>query len=75
MTRVAIKQIPKSVSAALTHKIHHHRHQLHHPYITQMYKVIVTESSIWIVTELCCDGELFDEKSRLSEDETRIIFG
>lgn len=76
-TRVAIKQIPKSMSAALTREIHHHR-QLHHPHIAQMYEVIATESSIWIVTELCCGGELFDylvEKGRLSEDETRIIFG
>jgi serine/threonine protein kinase len=43
-----------------------------------MYEVIATESHIWIVTELCCGGELFDylvEKGRLSEDETRLIFG
>ncbi|KAF9479806.1 Pkinase-domain-containing protein [Pholiota conissans] len=43
-----------------------------------MYEVIATESHIWIVTELCCGGELFDylvEKGRLSEDETRVIFG
>ncbi|KAJ3500814.1 hypothetical protein NLJ89_g9627 [Agrocybe chaxingu] len=43
-----------------------------------MFEVIATESHIWIVTELCCGGELFDylvEKGRLSEDETRIIFG
>jgi len=76
-TRVAIKQIPKAMSAALTREIHHHR-QLHHPHITQMYEVIATESHIWIVTELCCGGELFDylvEKGRLSEDETRVIFG
>ncbi|KAF8901149.1 kinase-like domain-containing protein [Gymnopilus junonius] len=76
-TRVAIKQIPKAVSASLTREIHHHR-QLHHPHITQMYEVIATESHIWIVTELCCGGELFDylvEKGRLSEDETRVIFG
>lgn len=76
-TRVAIKQIPKSMSAALTREIHHHR-QLHHPHVTQMFEVIATESSIWIVTELCCGGELFDylvEKGRLSEDETKIIFG
>jgi len=76
-TRVAIKQIPKAMSASLTREIHHHR-QLHHPHITQMYEVIATESSIWIVTELCCGGELFDylaEKGRLSEDETKIIFG
>ena len=43
-----------------------------------MYEVIATESQIWIVTELCSGGELFDylaEKGRLSEDEARIFFG
>ncbi|KZT59627.1 Pkinase-domain-containing protein [Calocera cornea HHB12733] len=76
-TRVAIKQIPKAMSAQLTREIHHHR-QLHHPHVTQLYEVIATESSIWLVTELCTGGELFDylvEKGRLSEKETRIIFG
>ncbi len=76
-TRVALKQIPKAMSAALTREIHHHR-QLHHPNITQMYEVIATESSVWIVTELCSGGELFDylvEKGRLSEEETKIMFG
>ncbi|KAG9311425.1 Pkinase-domain-containing protein [Chiua virens] len=67
-TRVAIKQIPKAMSASLTREIHHHR-QLHHPHVTQMYEVIATESYIWIVTELCSGGELFDylaEKGRFS---------
>ncbi|KAG6835678.1 hypothetical protein H0H93_015823 [Arthromyces matolae] len=76
-TRVAIKQIPKAMSASLTREIHHHR-QLHHPHVAQMYEVIATESSIWIVTELCSGGELFDylvEKGRLSEDEAKLIFG
>ncbi|KAF9269851.1 Pkinase-domain-containing protein [Marasmius fiardii PR-910] len=76
-TRVAIKQIPKELSASLTREIHHHR-QLHHPHITQMYEVIATEKSIWIVTELCSGGELFDylaEKGRLTEDEARFLFG
>ncbi|KAF8737333.1 hypothetical protein AX14_013019 [Amanita brunnescens Koide BX004] len=77
-SRVALKQIPKSMSSSvLTREIHHHR-QLHHPHVTQMYEVIATESSIWIVTELCCGGELFDylvEKGRLAEDEAKIIFG
>jgi serine/threonine protein kinase len=74
---VAIKQIPKAMSSSLTREIHHHR-QLHHPHITQMYEVIATESSIWIVTELCCGGELFDylvEKGRIAEDEARVMFG
>ncbi|EEB93262.1 hypothetical protein MPER_08110, partial [Moniliophthora perniciosa FA553] len=42
----------------------------------KMFEVIATESSIWIVTELCSGGELFDylaEKGRLSEDETRFF--
>ena len=76
-TRVAIKQIPKDVSSSLTREIHHHR-QLHHPNICQLYEVIATESYIWLVTELCSGGELFDyleEKKRLSEDEARTIFG
>ncbi|EMD36545.1 hypothetical protein CERSUDRAFT_138235 [Gelatoporia subvermispora B] len=76
-TRVAIKQIPKAMSASLTREIHHHR-QLHYPHVTQLYEVIATESNIWLVTELCSGGELFDylaEKGRLSEDEARIVFG
>lgn len=76
-TRVAIKQIPKAMSASLTREIHHHR-QLHHPHVTQLYEVIATESSIWLVTELCSGGELFDylaEKGRLTEDEARVLFG
>ncbi|KAF8479939.1 hypothetical protein JB92DRAFT_3274794 [Gautieria morchelliformis] len=76
-TRVAIKQIPKAMSAQLTREIHHHR-RLHHPHITQLYEVIATENYIWLVTELCSGGELYDyliEKGRLSEEETRIIFG
>ncbi|KZT25853.1 Pkinase-domain-containing protein [Neolentinus lepideus HHB14362 ss-1] len=76
-TKVAIKQIPKAMSASLTREIHHHR-RLHHPHVAQLYEVIATESSIWLVTELCSGGELFDylaEKGRLNEDETRIIFG
>lgn len=76
-TRVAIKQIPKAMSAQLTREIHHHR-RLHHPHVTQLYEVIATENYIWLVTELCSGGELYDyliEKGRLSEEETRIIFG
>ncbi|KAG2111444.1 kinase-like domain-containing protein [Suillus clintonianus] len=76
-TRVAIKQIPKAMSASLTREIHHHR-RLRHPRVTQMYEIIATESHIWIVTELCCGGELFDhlaEKGRWSEHESSIISG
>lgn len=76
-TRVAIKQIPKEMSAQLTREIHHHR-RLHHPHVTQLYEVLATENSIWLVTELCSGGELFDylvEKGRLSEEESKKLFG
>lgn len=76
-TRVAVKQIPKAMSTTLTREIHHHR-QLHHPHVIQLYEVIATENHIWLITELCSGGELFDyliEKGRVSEPETRIIFG
>ncbi|KAG8690359.1 hypothetical protein FRC11_012155 [Ceratobasidium sp. 423] len=77
-TRVAIKQIPKAHSAQLTREIHHHR-RLHHRHVTQLFEIIATESSIWLVTELCAGGELFDylvEKGgRLEENEARRIVG
>ncbi|KAJ1306190.1 hypothetical protein OPQ81_010899 [Rhizoctonia solani] len=77
-TRVAIKQIPKAHSAQLTREIHHHR-RLHHRHVTQLFEIIATESSIWLVTELCAGGELFDylvEKGgRLEESEARRIIG
>ncbi|CAD6965468.1 unnamed protein product, partial [Tilletia laevis] len=57
------KQIPKSHSshaaAALTREIHHHR-KLHHPHVTQLYEVLATDSSIWMVSKLCAGGELYD---------------
>lgn len=77
-TRVAIKHIPKSSSPPLlTREIHHHR-RLHHPNVVQLYEVIATEHSIWLITELCAGGELFDylvEKTRFTESETRRLFG
>jgi serine/threonine protein kinase len=76
-TKVAIKQIPKAMSSSLTREIHHHR-EIHHPHIVQLYEIIATENYIWLVAELCSGGELFDyllEKGRLSEEETRIVFG
>ncbi|KNZ50302.1 uncharacterized protein VP01_44g10 [Puccinia sorghi] len=77
-SRVAIKHIPKSSSPPLlTREIHHHR-RLHHPNVVQLYEVIATEHSIWLITELCSGGELFDylvEKTRFTEFEARRLFG
>jgi len=80
-TRVAIKQIPKThnshAAASLTREIHHHR-RLHHPHVIQLYEVLATESSIWMVSELCAGGELYDylvERGSLPEAEARRLFG
>ncbi|KAN0064188.1 hypothetical protein ACQY0O_003355 [Thecaphora frezii] len=76
-TRVAIKQIPKAHSASLTREIHHHR-RLHHPNVMKLYEVIATEQYIWMVSELCAGGELYDylvEREYLPEAEARRIFG
>ncbi|WWC88428.1 uncharacterized protein L201_003339 [Kwoniella dendrophila CBS 6074] len=76
-TRCAIKKIPKSFTPHLTREIHHHR-RLHHPSIVHLHEIIATESHIWLVTELCSGGELFDylvERGRLLEGEARKLFG
>ncbi|UZJ52531.1 hypothetical protein CBS101457_001851 [Exobasidium rhododendri] len=76
-TKVAIKQVPKAHSASLTREIHHHR-RLHHPNVMQLYEVMATESYIWMVTELCPGGELYDylvERGIIPESEARRIFG
>ena len=75
--RVAVKQIPKQHVASLTREIHHHR-RLHHPYVLQLYEVILTESHIWMVTELCSGGELYDvveSRGALPESEAYMYFG
>ena len=74
--RVAVKQIPKQHVASLTREIHHHR-RLHHPHVLQLYEVILTESHIWMVTELCSGGELYDvveSRGALHESEAYKYF-
>ncbi|BGP43647.1 hypothetical protein JCM10449v2_007692 [Rhodotorula kratochvilovae] len=94
-TRVAIKQVPKSLPSyspndpssplsLLTREIHHHR-RLRHPHVLALYELVATESSIYLVTELCSGGELFDYlvescsappgQGGLALAETRRIFG
>nr|XP_019012998.1 CAMK/CAMKL protein kinase [Kwoniella pini CBS 10737]OCF51779.1 CAMK/CAMKL protein kinase [Kwoniella pini CBS 10737] len=76
-TRCAIKKIPKSFTPHLTREIHHHR-RLHHPSIVHLHEIIATENNIWLVTELCSGGELFDylvERGRMLEGEARKLFG
>jgi len=77
--RCAVKQISRSslASSMLTREIHHHR-RLHHPNVLQLFEVVATENNIWLVSELCAGGELFDylvEKGRLAETEAKRIFG
>ncbi|PKI83654.1 hypothetical protein MVES1_002762 [Malassezia vespertilionis] len=74
--RVAAKQIPKQHVASLTREIHHHR-RLHHPNVLQLYEVIQSESCIWMMTELCEGGELYDyilARGSLPEAEARNMF-
>ncbi|PWN90543.1 Pkinase-domain-containing protein [Acaromyces ingoldii] len=76
-TRVAIKQVPKALSASLTREIHHHR-RLHHPHVMQLFEVLATETNIWMVSELCAGGELYDylvERGVMPEPEARRLFG
>ncbi|WVQ84983.1 hypothetical protein IAT38_007147 [Cryptococcus sp. DSM 104549] len=76
-TRTAIKKIPKSFTPHLTREIHHHR-RLHHPHIVHLHEILATETHIWLVTELCSGGELFDylvERGRMLEGEARRLFG
>lgn len=76
-TRCAIKKIPKSATAHLTRELHHHR-RLHHPHIVHLHEIVATETHVWLVSELCSGGELFDylvERGRLLEGEARRMFG
>lgn len=60
----------------MAREIHHHR-RLHHPNVAQLYEVIITETKVWLVLELCAGGELYDHllsKKRLTEDEAQKIF-
>ena len=76
-TKCAVKKIPKSATAHLTRELHHHR-RLHHPHIVHLYEIVATEQYVWLVSELCSGGELFDylvERGRLLEGEARRLFG
>ncbi|GAA5964916.1 hypothetical protein JCM10213_001458, partial [Rhodosporidiobolus nylandii] len=63
----------------LTRELHHHR-RLSHPHLLQLYELLATESSIFLITELCAGGELFSylldsPGGRLSIPEARRVFG
>lgn len=76
-TRCAVKKIPKSATGMLTREIHHHR-RLHHPNVVHLHEIVATESHVWLISELCSGGELFDylvERGRLLEGEARRMFG
>lgn len=73
---VAIKQISKKHAPLMAREIHHHR-QLHHPNIVSLYEILTTETSIFIVSEHCPHGDLFDalaRKGRFSESDIRNWF-
>ena len=80
--KVAIKILPKNQIKEKSDKIRIEKEislqkKLHHQNIIQQYSVLDTESSIYIITEYCSGGELFDyivSKRRLQEIEACRIF-
>ncbi|KAI8644049.1 kinase-like domain-containing protein [Parasitella parasitica] len=56
---VAIKKISKKHAPLMAREIHHHK-QLHHPNIVALYEILSTETSVFIVSEHCPHGDLFD---------------
>ena len=80
--KVAIKILPKNQIKEKNDKIRIEKEislqkKLHHQNIIQQYSILDTESSIYIITEYCSGGELFDyivSKRRLQENEACRIF-
>ena len=80
--KVAIKILPKNQIKEKTDKIRIEKEislqeKLHHQNIIHQYSVLDTENSIYIITEYCSGGELFDyivSKRRLPEIEACRIF-
>ena len=80
--KVAIKILPKNQIKEKTDKIRIEKEiilqkKLHHQNIIHQYSVLDTETSIYIITEYCSGGELFDyivSKRRLPEEEASRIF-
>ncbi|RUS15011.1 hypothetical protein BC937DRAFT_93032, partial [Endogone sp. FLAS-F59071] len=74
--QVAIKRIEKQHTSLITREIHHHR-RLHHPNIACLYEILPTETCIYVVTEYCSGGELYDalvNAQRFSERRVRTWF-
>lgn len=60
----------------MAREIHHHR-QLSHPNIVSLYEILSTEQNIFLVSEHCPNGDLFDalaRKKRFSESDVKIWF-
>ncbi|OZJ03553.1 hypothetical protein BZG36_04184, partial [Bifiguratus adelaidae] len=73
---VAIKKIPKAHVPLVTREIHHHR-QLIHPNIAKLLEIHKDSTHIYVITEYCSHGELYDklvEIGRCSEDQARRWF-
>ena len=80
--KVAIKILPKNQIKEKNDKIRIEKEinlqkKLHHQNIIHQYSALDTETSIYIITEYCGGGELFDyivSKRRLPEEEACRIF-
>ena len=80
--KVAIKIIPKNQIKDYNDKIRIEKEiclqkKLHHQNIIQQYSILETEYNIYIITEYCNGGELFDyivSKRKLHENEACRIY-
>ena len=80
--KVAIKILPKNQIKEKNDRIRIEKEislqkKLHHQNIIQQYSILDTEKSIYIITEYCSGGELFDyivSKRRLQEIEACRIY-
>ena len=80
--KVAIKIIPKNQIKDRNDKIRIEKEiclqkKLHHQNIIQQYSILETELNIYIITEYCSGGELFDyivSKRKLNENESCRIY-
>ena len=57
--KVVLKSVGKHESDNLPREIHNHR-QFKHQHIAQLYEVVVTENSVWLVLEYCAGDELYN---------------
>lgn len=75
----AVKVIPKKKIKNMESFMHevHIMQKLDHPNVLKLYEYFIDDSDVYLVTEICKGGELFDrivEKEFYPEPEAAVIF-